>query len=146
MEAHMYQGELSHAMKKLIILLGDYQKKAKKNITIIFDGKKEEGNNLKKEKVNSIKIEYSHDLSADYIIMQKVKNAREPKITTVITSDKEIQFFLNRFFTPYIKSEDFSQIVKNELQAIEGEIPEKDIDIKLSQEEVNFWQKMFTKK
>lgn len=143
---HMYKGELNAAMNKLLGILKDYKQKKKKDITVIFDGKKEEGSSLMKEKVNGIKVRYSHDYSADFIIMSIIKNDKEPRMITVVTSDKEILFFLNRYFTPSIKSEDFSEMIKEELTEKPDLEPEKKEDVKLDEEEISFWQKLFNEK
>ncbi len=142
-DEHMHRGELAIAMNKMISIAGDYAKSAKKDLTIIFDGKKNEGDPVKNEKKKGIKIEYSHDLSADFLIMQKIKKDKEPKMITVVTSDNEILFFLNRFHTPSIKSEDFAEIIKAEFAEPEVIISEKDENVKLNEDEVSFWEKMF---
>ncbi|MBN1498920.1 MAG: NYN domain-containing protein [Spirochaetes bacterium] len=142
-DEHMHRGELAAAMKKLIRLAGEFARSAKKDITVIFDGKKLEGDPTVSEKQNGIKIEYSHDLSADFIIMQKIKKDKNPKMITVITSDREIHFFLNRFMTPCIKSEDFAEIIKEHFNPAPANIPEKDENCILTEDEISFWEKLF---
>lgn len=143
---HMYHGELNKAMDGLIEILAEYKSKKKKSIAVVFDGKKEEGSSLQREKRSGMKVLYSHDYSADFVIMNMIKNDKEPKMITVITSDKEILFFLNRYYTPSIKSEDFAEMIVSELEEKEKLQPEKDENIELSEDELSFWQKMFSGK
>jgi predicted RNA-binding protein with PIN domain len=142
----MLQGKLSEAMKGLLQLLKEYQLKTRKKIKVVFDGKKEEGLDLRSERSGKIDVYYSLDYSADFLIMQFIKKDPHPRLTTVVTSDKEILFFVNRFKTPRLTSEDFAEIVNEVLTPEEPGPPEKDVDIKLSKEDISFWEKMFKAK
>jgi len=143
LEEMMYEKNLIGAMQGLVDLIAEYSVKAKKKPVIIFDGKRKEGDNTEKEKVKGIQLVYSHDLSADYLIMQSIKYDKQPKMTTVITSDKAIIGYLRKFGTPVVKSEDFAPLVTKVLD--ETEKPEeKPSDVSLSDEELSFWEKLFS--
>jgi hypothetical protein len=79
---------------------------------------------------------------SDHAVHQKDP---QPTQTTVITSDKEIAFFMNRLRTPVIKSEDFASEVMALRAPKEQPEPEKDADVHLEAEELSFWEKMFTR-
>lgn len=146
-EEKMYRSDLQGAMNGLTALMAKFGKKYKKHITIIYDGKKESGVLLEKENVSGVKIFYSLEYTADYIIMQSIKSDKEPKMTTVVTSDKQIIGYLKKYGTPIIKSEDFAELV-NEFMAPEepGPAEEKDPNAVLGDDEISFWEKIFTRK
>ncbi|MBP9023315.1 MAG: NYN domain-containing protein [Spirochaetes bacterium] len=143
LEEMMYEKNLIGAMHGLVDLIADYSVKAKKKSVIIFDGKRKEGDNTEKEKVKGVQLIYSHDLSADYVIMQSIKYDKQPKMTSVITSDKAIIGYLRKFGTPVVKSEDFAPLVTKVLDETE-KAEEKPSDVSLSDEELSFWEKLFS--
>lgn len=148
LEEYMYKGKLVDAMSGLLNILQDYQSITKKKIKVVFDGKKKEGVDLHFEKVGKLDVYYSLDYSADYLIMQFIKKDPRPKMTLVVSSDKEILFYVNRFRTPTLKSEEFAELVKNTLSPkVENITPEeKDQNVNLSADEVSFWEKLFKAK
>ncbi len=144
LEEFMLKGQLKNAMQGLLRILKDYQSITKKKIRVVFDGKKEEGLGLHREKSGKLDIYYSIDYSADFLIMQFIKKDPRPRMTTVVSSDNEILFYVNRFRTPTLKSEHFAQIIIKLLNKEEEEIlPEKEEKINLSPEELNFWERLF---
>jgi hypothetical protein len=159
LEGLMYTGELELACKKLVRLLNKYSeactsKKIKKikeisaNFIVVFDGKKKPGLDIKIEKVMNVEIHYSHDLSADHLIKKFVKKSANPKSLSVVTSDNDIIFSTRLYQTNQIKSEDFSQILQNAIRQIEQKetiSPETDANLKLSPEEIAYWEKIFKK-
>ena len=127
LEALMYISQLNTARAGLLEKLRDYQKINKTAISVVFDGKKDKGIDTSSEKIGKIDVYYSLDYSADYLIKQFIKKDFNPKMTTVITSDKDIIFYINRFGAKNITSEKFAEIVnkafadfieKNELHLI----------------------------
>ncbi len=143
----MARGDLRSAMKGLLEILRDYAKAEKKKIRVVFDGKKESGNDLHQEMVMGIEVFYSIDYSADFLIMNFIKHDPKPNMITVVTSDKEIVSFVNRFRAHVITSENFSDLIKEKLEpVIEKEIPEKSENVNLSDDEISFWEKLFSKK
>ena len=115
----------------------------KKTCTIIYDGKKREGYNLESEYVSNVRIVYSLNFTADYMIMQSIKHDKEPKMTTVVTSDKAIVGYLKKFGTPVISSDTFCEILKTSLLPEIEEEDEKESDVSLSESEVDFWADFF---
>lgn len=151
LEARMYAGELNSARAGLLEILRDYQKIRKTAIRVVFDGKKDRSLETTSEKIGKIDVYYSLDYSADYLIKQFIKKDLNPKMTTVITSDKDIIFYINRFGAKNITSEKFSEIVntafkesreENELRQITAEKENPSV----TEEEISYWQKLFRKK
>jgi len=147
LEEMMYANELSQAQKGLIDILKKYEHIKKAEIRVVFDGKRKQGDNTGQEHVGKILVYYSHDYSADHLIKQFTKTNLNPRMTTVVTSDREIIFYVNRFRSPVIKSEDFARIVNREIEEYNYKYtPEKEDNPELSEDEISFWEKMFTKK
>jgi rRNA-processing protein FCF1 len=143
----MLRSDLRGAMSGLLDILADYQKAAKKKIRVVFDGKKESGLDIHQEKIKGIEVYYSIDFSADYLIMQFIKHDPRPALYTVVTSDKEIVSFVNRFRVPVILSENFAELIVNTLTPKEEpDPPEKGADVSLSGDELSFWEKLFSRK
>jgi len=147
LEELMYRGKLNDARKGLINILREYQHIKKSHIRIVFDGKKKPSDPTRSEKSGPMELFYSQDYSADHLIKEFIKKDPNPKMTTVITSDKEIIFYVNRFRAQVQKSEDFAVIIKKTIEEYRtNHIPEKEEDPLLSEEEISFWEKMFKKK
>ena len=144
LEEMMSRSDLRGAMRGLLDILAEYAKSAKKKIRVVFDGKKESGLDLHQERVKGIEVFYSIDFSADHLIMQFIKHDPRPALVTVVTSDKEIVSFVNRFRAPVILSENFAELVQNTLEPKEEpEPPEKNESVSLSDEELSFWERLF---
>ena len=148
LEEKMYRGKLNEARIGLLEILSDYNKIKRTKIGVVFDGKRDLGDNTKQEQIKGIQVYYSHDFSADYIIKEFIKKDPNPRMTTVVTSDRELIFHLNPFKPEIIKSEDFAELVlkKIEEQNLPVDKPEKEDNPLLSQEEIGFWEKMFKKR
>jgi hypothetical protein len=144
----MYRGKLNEARKGLIEILANYNKDKKTKIGIVFDGKRDLGDNTKQKKIMGIQVYYSHDFSADHIIREFIKKDPNPRMTTVVTSDRELIFYLNPFKPEIIKSEDFAELIlkKLEEQDLPPDKPEKDENPLLSEEEIGFWENLFKKR
>lgn len=146
LEERMSRGDLPGAMKGLLDILKDYQAKTKKKLRVVFDGKKQKGLEMTSERYGVIDVFYSLDYTADFVIMQFIKQDPKPALTTVVSSDKAIVSFVNRFGAPFILSENFAALVVQTLEpAEEPAPPEKEENVSLSEEEVGFWEKMFKK-
>jgi len=147
LERMMYQNRLSDARRGLLTKLKEYQSITKAKITVVFDGKKDVSLEINKEKVQSIDVYYSLDYSADFIIKQFVKKDINPRMTTVVTSDKDIIDFVFRFKAKVKTSEEFfkqyNETIESYLNIIE---PEKDENLNLSEEEIYYWEEQFKKK
>ncbi len=151
LEGMMYQSQLNTARAGLLEKLKEYQKLKKTAITVVFDGKKDKAIETTSEKIGKIDVYYSLDFSADFLIKQFIKKDLNPKMTTVITSDKDIIFYINRFGAKNISSERFAEIVnaafteeqeEKELKSISAEKENPSI----TDEEISYWQKLFRKK
>ncbi len=144
LENFMYEGKLDSAMKGLTKILKNYNNIVNKKITVVYDGKKEMGNDVKYEKSGSIEIYYSLDVTADDIIKSFIKKKTNPKMMTVVTSDKKLIFYLNRFQPTIIRSEDFSISVTDTIQMTSlDDSSENSPDEKLSDDEIESWEKLF---
>jgi predicted RNA-binding protein with PIN domain len=147
LEELISRGDLRGAMRGLLDILKDYRKTANKKIRVVFDGKKESGNQTESEKVGGIDVYYSIDHTADFIIMNMIKHDPRANLITVVSSDKEIVSYVNRFKSPVILSENFADLVIQTLEPKEPpDPPEKDQNISLSGDELTFWEKIFSKK
>lgn len=151
LESFMCYGQLNPARDGLLEILHDYQKIRKGGITVVFDGKKEPSREIRSEKVGSIDVYYSLDYSADYLIKQFIKKDMNPKMITVVTSDKDIIFYVNRFGAKNITSEKFAEHVKSVFEStrLEQELKQEEsekVNPSISDDEITYWQKLFTKK
>ncbi len=144
LEQKMYLSHLNDARDGLLVILKEYQKIKKSTIRVVFDGKKNPSINLKREKSGTIDIYYSLEYSADYLIKQFIKKDLNPKMTTVITSDKEIIFYVKRFGAKVMESEKFSELVNKTISQYRGEL---DLKKELKDKEnpdISYWQKVFS--
>lgn len=147
LEALMYDGRLSEARRGLLEKLKEYVKITKSKIRVVFDGKKEKLLEIKTEQVGTIDVFYSIDYSADFLIKEFIKKDLNPRMTTVVTSDKDIIFYVSRFKAKVKSSEDFALLVNETRQKwLEALTPEKEENPVLSQEELSFWEKLFKSK
>ena len=70
---------------------------------------------------------------------------------TVVTSDKDIIFYINRFGAKNITSEKFAEHVKSvfESSRLQQELKQEESDKmnpSITDDEISYWQKLFTKK
>jgi len=143
----MQAGRLPEAMKGLLELLRGYQKKTGKKIRVVFDGKKQNGLDMKSERVGKIDVFYSLESIADTLIMQFIKDDPRPELTAIVTSDKEIESYANRHRAPVIHSETFAELINEALKPEEEPEPEeKSEQVNLSADEISFWEKMFKRR
>ena len=147
LEGLMYKGRLEDARKGLIDLLKEYKTIKKEHVRVVFDGRRKPGDTTRTETLGRVEICYSHDLSADYIIKEYVKHDTNPRMITVVTSDKDILFYVNRFKCPSIVSEKFAELVRETIEnAHTVTAPEKEANPVLSDDEMRFWEKLFNRK
>ena len=151
LEEKMYYNQLNTARAGLLNKLREYQSIKKTTIRVVFDGKKDKSVETTSERVGKIDVFYSLDYSADHLIKQFIKRDINPKMTTVVTSDKDIIFYINRFGAKNITSEKFADMMnaaqlelleEQELQRVTAEKENPSI----SEEEITYWQKVFKKK
>lgn len=144
-EELMYQDRLNDARKGLLNRLKEYQKIKKEHIRVIFDGKKNPSLNVKSEKDGTIDVYYSLDFSADFLIKQFIKKDPNPKMSTVVTSDKDIINYVSRFKAKVLTSEKFAEIITKTIEELfQSRLPEKDEYPEVTEEEISFWEKIFS--
>lgn len=129
----------------------EYQKIKKSTIRIVFDGTKGASGTTTNEKSGSIDVYYSLNYSADYLIKQFIKKDINPKMTTVVTSDKDILFYVNRFGVKTMQSEKFADHVNKTIKEYREELDLKKIAVQkenpvVTDDEISYWQKMFSRK
>jgi uncharacterized protein len=147
LEEKILRGFLIEAREGLLKLLKEFQKIKKSQIRIVFDGKKKPSQNLRSERVGTIDVYYSLDYSADFLIKEFIKKDPNPKMTTVITSDKDILFYVNRFNARTMTSEKFADFVTKTIEEHYTEVlPEKEDNPLVSDEEISFWERLFSRK
>ena len=146
LEELIYQNKLADARKGLLNKLREYKDITKSKIRVVFDGKKDVSLGLKSEKVRGIDVYYSLDYSADFLIKQFIKKDINPKMITVVSSDKDIINYASRFKTKTKTSEEFfkqiNEAIENHAKSNE---PEKETNPVVSEEEILYWEKQFNK-
>lgn len=147
LEELMYRDKLTEARKGLLEKLKEYQALTKTKIRVVFDGKKDISLEIKREKVKGIDVYYSLDYSADFLIKQFIKKDINPRMTTVVSSDKDIIDYVSRFKARVKTSEEFQTQIDETINGpADSAEPEKDENPVLSDEEISFWEKQFSKK
>jgi len=147
LEELMYRGMLVEARQGLLEKLREYQKIKKSKIRVVFDGKKLPSSSVTSEKVGTIDVYYSLDYSADFLIKEFIKKDPNPKMSTVVTSDKDITLFVSRFRARVMTSERFADMINKTIDEFYAEeLPEKEDNPVLSIEELSFWERLFRKK
>jgi predicted RNA-binding protein with PIN domain len=142
----MKTSNLSNAMDGLINIISNYQKQTKKEITIVFDGKKKEGDNTSKSKIRNISIIYSLTKTADEVITKYIKDIHNPADYTVITSDKQVISYVKNKGAKNMLSENFEKLVSSAKANRPDITPKEDEkqNIVLTNEDINFWEKLFS--
>ena len=151
LEGQMYYSQLNSARAGLLEKLKEYQSIKKIAIRVVFDGKKDKSVETVREKVGKIDVYYSLDYSADHLIKQFIKKDVNPKMTTVVTSDKDIIFYINRFGAKHITSEKFADIMNAAQAELLEEQESKRVTAEkenpaVSDDEVSYWMGLFKKK
>jgi predicted RNA-binding protein with PIN domain len=144
LEEMMYQGRLNEARRGLLDRLKEYHTIKKTHIRVVFDGKKNPSDNLRTEKSGAIDVYYSLDYSADFLIKEFIKKDPNPRMAIVVTSDKDILFYVNRFRAQTMTSEKFADHLTKTIEERHAEkVVEKEDDPSLTAEEVSFWERLF---
>ena len=148
LEEKMLRGFLIEARAGLLDRLKEFQKIRKSQIRVVFDGKKEISHNIKRERVGTIDVYYSLDYSADFLIKEFIKKDPNPKMSTVVTSDKDILFYVNRFRAKTMTSEKFAEFITRTIEEDhQVKLPEeKEENPVVNEEEVSFWENIFTRR
>jgi predicted RNA-binding protein with PIN domain len=147
LEGKMLRGQLNEARAGLLDRLKEFQKIRKSQIRVVFDGKKNPSYNIRSERVGTLDVYYSLDYSADFLIKEFIKKDPNPKMSTVVTSDKDILFYVNRFKAKTLTSEKFADFVTKTIEEhYAGVLPEKEDNPDVTDEEISFWERLFSKK
>ncbi len=146
LEGLMYESKLNLAREGLLKILNQYKvKRGNTVIHVFFDGKKDLGSEVRHDEYGGIKIYFSHDVTADFLIKEYIKRDPNPSNLYVVTSDNDILFYCKRFSCKSQKSEDFAKWVERFLFApVDNE--DKPADVKLSSSELEYWQDVFKKR
>lgn len=146
-ELLMYKGNHPAARESLLKLFHSFRMKSKKapEVHLFFDGKKEPGNDTKKEVRSDMNLYYSHDMSADHLIKEFIKRFAYPGELLVVSSDKEVKQFAKKHKCHVKASEEFEQELTRLLQdPVEEEIqPGTEENPEVSREEILYWRKIF---
>jgi len=148
LEELMRLGKLSEARQGLFHKLRAFQKiTGQKKIYIVLDGKKEESIDIQRENAGrGLEIHYSLYFSADALIREFIKMDPNPKMTTVVTSDRALIDFASSFKMRLKRSEAFAQEVQEILKKRPDEpTSEKEIDPVVNSNEIAYWEKIFKK-
>ncbi len=140
----MYLKKLSEARERLLEILNDYVGIINIYIRVVFDGKKNHGLDIKTECNGAIEVYYSQQYTADHLIKQFIKNNLQPKLTTVVTSDKDILKYVKKHKSKIMTSENFADHINNTLNPpVKEELPEAKLNPELSEEEISLWENHF---
>lgn len=144
LEGLMYEHKLSEARLGLLARLKEHMKLTGAKISVVFDGKKEKMLEITSERFGSIDVYYSLEYSADFLIKEFVKKDPNPRMITVITSDKDIIAYVTRFRAKVRTSEEFAEHMnKTVAKWMEERTPEKEDNPELTDEELGFWERLF---
>jgi uncharacterized protein len=144
LEGLMYEHKLSEARLGLLGKLKEHMKLTGAKISVVFDGKKEKMLEITSERFGSIDVYYSLEYSADFLIKEFVKKDPNPRMITVITSDKDIIAYVTRFRAKVRTSEEFAEYMNKTVEKwMEERTPEKEDNPELTDEELGFWEKLF---
>jgi predicted RNA-binding protein with PIN domain len=131
------------ARDKAIYLMGQYCAKAKKTLTLVFDGNHFAHHVNRKRRYGRITVIYTSPIyTADETIKKMVKkqNPRRRKSMLVVSSDTEILEYAKSHGTTVAKSEEFERLLHQTLATPKGL---DRVNIQISDEEVQNWLKIF---
>ncbi len=133
----------THAREKIIYLFGQYCARAKKTLTLVFDGSFGGQQVDRKRQYGRVTVIYTSPIySADHAI-KKMVVAQEPrrrKALLVVSSDGDVAEYVRTHGTPVIKSEEFEQQI---FRTLSQEQQLDRVNIRVSDEEVLEWLKLF---
>jgi predicted RNA-binding protein with PIN domain len=143
LEILMYENKLNEARKGLLdnlLLFGKKRKQSK--FHIFFDGKKEQGSMVVEDEFQGMRIYYSHDIKADDHIKLFIRQSINASDLYLVSSDKDLIFYGKKYGCKLYKSEEFASLLNETIQKNSKE-EEKDSDLVLSKDEVNYWYDLF---
>ncbi len=144
LEEHMLLDRLDRARTGLLARLQLFMKIKKYKIRVVFDGKKNPSRETRSETIAGIDVYYSLDYSADFLIKEFIKKDPNPRMTTVVTSDRDIIAYIKRFKAQSIMSEKFADLMEKTFAELSDSVePEKDENPAMTDEELSFWEQQF---
>ena len=152
LEEDMARGELEQAMRGLLARLAEFRKaytahKSRQLVVhVFFDGKRKRGDETRRLKQDGLDLYFSHDLSADHLIMEFIGRHATPGDLTIVSTDKKIREFARKHRCQRRTSEEFAEWLLETIQPA----PEDDDDgsakpESVSEDEIAYWQDMFRK-
>ena len=120
---------------------------------VFFDGKRRRGDESKRLKFDGMDLYYSHDLSADHLIMEFIKRDATPGDLLVVSTDKKVREFARIHRCRRQTSEEFAEWLTTQLTSdepgrsqndAEDETAEREAPV--STDEVEYWEAMFREK
>jgi len=122
---------------KLVARLRTYSARTGKRMTVVFDHGLP-GGHSRGLSGGGVKVVFAAaDRSADGILRERMRRARDPRGLTVVTSDREVQAAAEARGVRVVRSDEFAA----QLSAPQTAPAEK--DVRLSTEEVEEWLKVF---
>lgn len=120
------KADFSKGREKLLEWLSQYRRKIANPITVVFDGGKGGDPDGGRDIYRGIKVRYSpQGQTADDIIKRMVK--KEGEKILVVTSDQELGSYCRFFKTGWIRSEDFSRRIQEQIwSGDQDSFPEND--------------------
>jgi len=131
------------ARDTIISLFGQYCRKTRKSLTIVFDGTYSVNLANRKRQYGRVKVIYTSPTSlADDLIKKMIRSrARgQRQGLLIVTSDEEILQYAQKYNVAWIRSEAFEQTVQQALETPES-IDRK--NVRLSPDEVQKWMEIF---
>lgn len=120
-ELHLKDKQLSRS--ELVAILNSYFAGKKINLTLHLDGFKNLPLNLSKGK-----IVYSNQITSDAKIKDEISESRNPKLITLITTDRLLSDFARSNSCSVIKSEEFVKMIKEKNEKNEEVQKIKDLE------------------
>lgn len=131
------------ARDTIISLFGQYCRKTRKSLTVIFDGTYSVNLANRKRQYGRVKVIYTSPVSSADDLIKKMIRERSPqqrKGFLIVTSDEDIVQCAKDHCVAWVRSEDFEQTVHRTLTA-RSKIDKN--NIRLSPEEVQKWLEIF---
>jgi len=122
---------------KLVARLRTYSARTGKRMTVVFDHGLP-GGHSRGLSGGGVKVVFAAaGRSADGILRERIRRARDPRGLTVVTSDREVQAAAEARGARVVRSEEFAaQLSAPQIAPVEK-------DVRLSAEEVEEWLKVF---
>lgn len=104
----LQQKEPQASREQLVLVLDKYFSDKKQKVYLHFDG-------FSKEPIRTIKLKivYSDEKTADDKIRAQIERAKNPKLYTIVTSDRALGEFAKVCSCEVIKSEKFARMLKS---------------------------------